>query len=146
MHELLMRFAAKLRSVFTSAGHNLVTLESDTGDFINARLQEIEREIVRLKGAGARREADIGPHGQLLLMEKLSFDRCPAWLAKMHRRTARSRHAGDAVGCLRPDGTDGGVHRLSAQSKEPDMPWVECMITVPEAEALARCACEKTAT
>lgn len=50
MHGLLTRFAAKLRSVFTSAGNNLVFLESDTGDIIEARLQEIEREIVRLKG------------------------------------------------------------------------------------------------
>ncbi|HEY5794462.1 MAG TPA: hypothetical protein VIU82_05560 [Bosea sp. (in: a-proteobacteria)] len=50
MHELLTHFAAKMRSLYTSAGRNLVFLECDTGDLIKARLQEIEREIVRLKG------------------------------------------------------------------------------------------------
>ncbi|KRE11569.1 hypothetical protein ASE66_23820 [Bosea sp. Root483D1] len=47
---LLKRFAAKIRSMFTSAARNLVFLEGDTGDIIEARLQEVEREIVALNG------------------------------------------------------------------------------------------------
>lgn len=47
---VLKRFVAKIRSMFTSAGRNLVFLESDTGDIIEARLQQVKREIVALNG------------------------------------------------------------------------------------------------
>jgi hypothetical protein len=53
-------------------------------------------------------------------------------------------HGGDALGCILPDGRM-GAHQFSAQSKDRDMPWVECVMKAPETEALLPCVCEKTA-
>lgn len=48
LHELYTRVSAKVRSTFTSTIRNFVFFENDTGDVIEARLQRIEREIVRI--------------------------------------------------------------------------------------------------
>jgi hypothetical protein len=64
----------------------------------------------------------------------------------------RSGDGNDAVGC-RPERESSYVGALpfSAQSKEPDMSWIECGMkaaayaAAPELEIFARCACEMVA-